>query len=85
VPYNTDPARVIPTTGAPHVLRRLRDAGISLGVVTNQSGAGRGLISPNQLAAVNGRVDELLGPFQTWQICPHSPDDGCTCRKPARG
>jgi histidinol-phosphate phosphatase family protein len=85
VPYNTDPARVIPTTGAPQAVRRLRNAGISLGVVTNQSGVGRGLISPSQLAAVNGRVDELLGPFQTWQICPHTADDGCTCRKPAPG
>ena len=85
VPYNTDPARVIPTTGAPQAVGRLRDAGISLGVVTNQSGVGRGLISPDQLAAVNGRVDELLGPFQTWQICPHTPDDGCACRKPAPG
>jgi histidinol-phosphate phosphatase family protein len=85
VPYNTDPARVIPATGAPQAVRRLRNAGISLGVVTNQSGVGRGLISPNQLAAVNGRVDELLGPFQTWQVCPHTADDGCACRKPAPG
>jgi histidinol-phosphate phosphatase family protein len=85
VPYNIDPARVIPANGAPQAVRRLRNAGISLGVVTNQSGVGRGLISPDQLAAVNGRVDELLGPFQTWQVCPHTAEDSCACRKPASG
>jgi histidinol phosphatase-like enzyme len=30
-------------------------------------------------------VDELLGPFDTWQLCPHVEADGCTCRKPAAG
>jgi HAD superfamily hydrolase (TIGR01662 family) len=28
-------------------------------------------------------VDQLLGPFDTWQVCPH--DGGCSCRKPAPG
>jgi HAD superfamily hydrolase (TIGR01662 family) len=31
------------------------------------------------------RLDELLGPFETIQVCPHGPEDGCTCRKPAPG
>ena len=31
------------------------------------------------------RLDELLGPFDTVQWCPHGPDDGCPCRKPAPG
>ena len=35
--------------------------------------------------AVNARVEELLGPFDTWQICPHDDGDGCGCRKPAPG
>jgi histidinol phosphatase-like enzyme len=34
---------------------------------------------------VNRRVDELLGPFGTWQVCPHGPAGGCRCRKPAPG
>jgi histidinol-phosphate phosphatase family protein len=33
--------------------------------------------------AVNARVEELLGRFGTWQLCPHHPDEGCGCRKPA--
>ena len=30
-------------------------------------------------------VDELLGPFDVWAVCPHGPDEGCGCRKPAPG
>jgi HAD superfamily hydrolase (TIGR01662 family) len=37
------------------------------------------------VGAVNGRVEELLGPLGPWFVCPHGPDDGCRCRKPAPG
>jgi histidinol-phosphate phosphatase family protein len=85
VPYNTDPATVRPVPGAREALDRLRDIGIPVGVVTNQSGVARGLISQEQLDRVNTRVSELLGPFDAWSICRHGEDDGCGCRKPAPG
>ena len=85
VPYNGDPARVEPMPGARAALDRLRAAGLRLGVVTNQSGLARGQFTAAQLAAVNRRVTELLGPFDTWQICPHDDTAGCGCRKPAPG
>jgi histidinol-phosphate phosphatase family protein len=85
VPYNGDPQRVRPMPGARPALQRLRDAGVKLAVVSNQSGIGRGLIDQRQLAAVNARVQELLGPLGPWVICPHAPEDGCACRKPAPG
>jgi HAD superfamily hydrolase (TIGR01662 family) len=85
VPYNTDPAAVRPVPGARAALDRLRDFGIPVGVVTNQSGVARGLISPTQLERVNARVSELLGPFQAWSVCQHGDNDGCGCRKPAPG
>lgn len=85
VPYNTDPDLVAPVDGAREVLDDLRARGVAVGVVSNQSGLARGLISPDQLAAVNARVEALLGPFGTWQVCPHGPDEGCGCRKPAPG
>lgn len=85
VPYNGDPERVVPMPGAREVLRDLRARGLRTGVVSNQSGIGRGLLTEAQVAAVNARVEELLGPFGTWQVCPHHPDDDCVCRKPAPG
>jgi HAD superfamily hydrolase (TIGR01662 family) len=85
VPYNGDPARVRPVDGAAAAVAALRDAGIRVGVVSNQSGIGRGLLTAAQVRAVNTRIDDLLGPFDTWQVCPHAPDAGCACRKPAPG
>jgi HAD superfamily hydrolase (TIGR01662 family) len=85
VPYNGDPEQVRPVPTARDALGLLRAAGIPVGVVSNQSGIARGLLCPDQVDAVNRRVDELLGPFDVWQVCPHGPDDGCACRKPAPG
>ena len=82
VPYNTDPDAVEVLDGVRQSLDRLRDNGIRIGVVTNQSGVGRGLITPQQLDAVNRRIDDLLGPFDVWCQCLHAPEDGCSCRKP---
>ena len=85
VPYNGDPDQVVPVTGARLALDRLRAAGIALAVVSNQSGVARGLLTMAEVEAVNRRVEELLGPLGPWLVCPHGPDDGCGCRKPAPG
>jgi histidinol-phosphate phosphatase family protein len=85
VPYNGDPARVRPMPGARRALDRLRAAGVRLAVVSNQSGIGRGILTEHEVEAVNRRVEELLGPLGPWLVCPHAPDDGCDCRKPAPG
>jgi histidinol-phosphate phosphatase family protein len=85
VPYNGDPALVQPMPGAREALDRLRAAGVRLGVVSNQSGVARGLISSGDVAAVNARVEELLGPLGAWAVCPHGAGDGCGCRKPEPG
>ena len=83
VPYNGRPELVEPMPGATAAVDRLRAAGVRLGVVSNQSGVGRGLITAEQTKAVNERVEDLLGPFGSWAICPHDAADGCACRKPA--
>jgi histidinol-phosphate phosphatase family protein len=85
VPYNGDPARVRPVAGARQALDRLRAEGVRLAIVSNQSGVARGLATRADVDAVNARVAELLGPFEAVHICPHGPDDGCACRKPAPG
>jgi histidinol-phosphate phosphatase family protein len=84
-PYLNDPGGVVPTPGAGEALARLRRRGLLLAVVTNQSGVARGLISPDQLSDVNAKVEEVLGPFDSWQVCVHGETDGCHCRKPQPG
>ncbi|MEU6177042.1 D-glycero-alpha-D-manno-heptose-1,7-bisphosphate 7-phosphatase [Streptomyces coeruleorubidus] len=85
VPYNADPDRVRPVEGAREALALLREHGVRTGVVTNQSGVARGLLTDADVRRVNHRVDELLGPFEVFAVCPHGPDDGCHCRKPQPG
>ncbi|MET0235650.1 MAG: HAD-IIIA family hydrolase [Kibdelosporangium sp.] len=85
VPYNGDPHRVEPFPTALQALDMVRARGIRTGVVTNQSGVARALITLDQVGQVNARVEYLLGAFDTWQICPHGADEGCACRKPAPG
>jgi D-glycero-D-manno-heptose 1,7-bisphosphate phosphatase len=82
VPFNGDPDKVEVLPGARELLDRLRAAGLQLAVVSNQSGVGRGYITMEQVDAVNRRIDELLGPFAGFFVCPHAPGDDCDCRKP---
>lgn len=82
VPYNGDPEKVRPVEGARESLDRLRAAELRLGVVSNQSGIGRGMITYDQMEAVNARIEAVLGHFDGWFVCPHAPEDDCDCRKP---
>lgn len=82
VPYNGNPELVDPVPRAKELLDALRARSVKVGVLSNQSGIGRGMITHEQMQAVNGRVDELLGPFDGWYVCPHAPQEDCECRKP---
>ncbi|WP_432560926.1 HAD-IIIA family hydrolase [Kineococcus sp. SYSU DK003] len=85
VPYNGDPALVKPVDGARELLDDLRARGLRTGLVTNQSGVARGLITRAEVDAVNARVTELLGPFDTVQVSVDGPDSPSRTRKPEPG
>lgn len=75
--------------GALDGLAMLHRAGIRLSVATNQSGVGRGLMTPEALQAVHAHMQAEAasagGPLEAVFCCPHAPDAGCECRKPAPG
>lgn len=85
VPYNGDPQAVRLMPCAAEAVAALRTADVLVGVVSNQSGVASGLLTRQQVEAVRLRIEELLGPLDVWAVCPHGPDDGCACRKPAPG
>lgn len=76
--------------GVPEGLKRLRDAGYTLVVVTNQGGIGLGHISREDLADMNDRLNDLVAMAKgevpdAYYWCPHKPSEGCDCRKPKPG
>jgi D-glycero-D-manno-heptose 1,7-bisphosphate phosphatase len=79
-----DELRLIP--GAADALAELRDLGLGMVVVTNQSPIGRGMLDPVGLEAIHDRLRELLAErdvtLDLIEVCPHRPDEGCACRKP---
>jgi histidinol-phosphate phosphatase family protein len=83
--YPRDPQLVSLMPGARMAIRRVRQAGLAAAVVTNQSAVGRGLMTLREVESVNARIEEMVGPLDTWAICWHAPEDGCACRKPAPG
>jgi D-glycero-D-manno-heptose 1,7-bisphosphate phosphatase len=58
-------------------------------VVTNQSAVGRGLVTPATAEAINDfvrqQVEAAGGRLDGVFMCPHAPNQGCDCRKPAPG
>jgi len=87
--YLADPEGVELLPGAVEGLQRLRQMGLGLIVITNQSGIAKGYFSQEQLAAIHARMLELLRQqgvdLDGIYCCPHADDDGCNCRKPKTG
>jgi D-glycero-D-manno-heptose 1,7-bisphosphate phosphatase len=77
--------RLIP--GSAEAIRRLRDVGLGVVVITNQSSIGRGLLTEQRLGDIHDRLRALLADadasIDDIEFCPHTPDDRCSCRKPA--
>jgi D-glycero-D-manno-heptose 1,7-bisphosphate phosphatase len=85
-PKDPDDVELIP--GVASAIRRLREWGLKVAVVSNQSGIGRGHLSHDDVARVNRRLSELLAAegaaLDGVYYCPHAPEEGCSCRKPRR-
>ncbi len=88
VGYPKDPALVEILPGAVDALKALAHDWVFV-VISNQSGIGRGLITPIEATAVHDRFIALFAAegvaFAGVYYCPHAPDAGCPCRKPAPG
>jgi D-glycero-D-manno-heptose 1,7-bisphosphate phosphatase len=83
------PDEWIPIDGSIQAIAKLSTAGFTVAVATNQSGIGRKLLDKPALDAMHNRLRTLVkdagGDVDRIVYCPHHPDDGCDCRKPAPG
>jgi D-glycero-D-manno-heptose 1,7-bisphosphate phosphatase len=82
-----DEWRAIP--GSLEAIAELCHEGWQVFVATNQSGLARGLFDLPTLHAIhrkmNDAIEEAGGALSGIFFCPHGPDAGCLCRKPAPG
>jgi D-glycero-D-manno-heptose 1,7-bisphosphate phosphatase len=63
---------------------KLREAGFKLVMVTNQPDVARGLVTADEVGAMNARVATQLD-LDLVRVCLHDEADGCACRKPRPG
>lgn len=96
VPYNVDPALFVFEPQAFEALRKWKQYGYKIIIVTNQSGVARGFFTEQQVIDL---LDALVLQLAQAQIyidgyyyCPHHPEGNvasyaiaCDCRKPAAG
>lgn len=79
--------RLVPDVIA--ALHRLRDAGYTFIMVSNQDGLGTASFPEPTFREPHDFLRELFASqgitFAAEFICPHTPADGCNCRKPKTG
>ena len=96
VPYLGHPADVRLLPHAAEGIRRLRAAGLSCYLVSNQGGVALGYFTLDDVEAVHARMLELLAAggagLDGIAFCPHHPRGtvpgfagACACRKPGTG
>jgi len=79
----------LPIPGSIEAIAKLSRGGFQVVIATNQSGLGRGYFKGEDLQAMHHRLVTLVeaqgGSVAGIYFCPHTPEDGCGCRKPSPG
>ncbi len=87
--YIKSPAEWAPIPGSLEAVARLKRAGYTVVVASNQSGVGRGLFDLNTLHQIHDKMQREVaragGKIDAIFFCPHKPEDHCACRKPKPG
>jgi len=87
--YLDDPDNLMMYPTVAEGIKRLKDEGFNIIVITNQSGIARGYFSVETLAKIHQKMkNDLLkkgADVDAIYYCPHHPDENCDCRKPKTG
>lgn len=75
--------------GSIEAIRRLTDNGFTTIIITNQSVINRNMVTKAGLDYIHTMMKTAIkshgGEIKDIFFCPHTPDDGCDCRKPKPG
>lgn len=85
--YLKDPDKVKILPGIKEGLDLLQCMGYEFIILSNQAGIAKGLMTEEDVLAVNKRIYELLNNVRIKKtyFCPHRDEDNCDCRKPKSG
>lgn len=87
--YIKSPAEWHAINGSLQAIAKLNQLGYKVVVATNQSGIARGYLTEQALTAIHHKMQHELATFGGHLdgifICPHIPEDNCSCRKPRPG
>jgi histidinol-phosphate phosphatase family protein len=89
VDHLDDPDQLVLIPGSAEAIRRLATLQVGVVVVTNQAQVGRGMLDPDRLEQIHGRLEAMLhdagAEVDAIVACPHTPETDCRCRKPQPG
>lgn len=79
----------LPQAGVLDAIAQLNRGGWQVTLATNQPGLGRGSFDVTELNAIHVRMQRELAAvgarIEAVFFCPHTPEEACSCRKPAPG
>lgn len=87
--YVEEPEQFIWLPYAKKAIKRLREMGYQVILISNQPGIARGRLTVGKLDEIHAKMQEDLRKEGTGidavYYCPHDWDEGCFCRKPSPG
>lgn len=87
--YVTSPKEFEFIAGSIQGIKKLKEKGFTLIVVSNQAGVSKGLYSEKNLQEITAKMIKELKKHKSGldgvYYCRHKEEDNCTCRKPKTG
>lgn len=87
--YIEKPESFVWLPGARESVKKLKDAGYAIILISNQPGIARGRLTHETLELIHEKMQADLkavgASIDRIYYCPHNWDDGCECRKPKPG
>ncbi|NQT32914.1 MAG: HAD family hydrolase [Candidatus Omnitrophica bacterium] len=87
--YVTRPEDFYILPNVPEAMKKLKEAGYKVIIVSNQQGVGKGYFTKEELADVTqkmmGDIRKAGGDISGTFYCTHRKDENCDCRKPKEG
>lgn len=87
--YIEKPEQFVWLKGAKEAIRKLKEAGYFIILISNQAGIARGAMTEDDLQKIHEKMQADLklsgGEIDAIYYCPHGWEEGCSCRKPKPG